>query len=403
MLKTVVLEIGTRSVRAGLAGEPRPRAVLPSSLEGLFASEAATTELSFIEHTGPLLQNIFLDHLQCRPKSCRVLVLEPLLAPRSFRAALLHCLHVQLGVVEVAIIPSPLTALHATGQHTGVIVDVGHRESRVLAMVDGCPLLPSLRVCPLGVAHVTRGSRDDHGRLGSAWLEGDWSAQQASVRAEDALARSCVVKPFRGPGGGSAAPATDTASGSVVAGAEAADAEVLFDASGGGLAAELAACLSRCPVDVRRHCAAHVVVVGGGSMIRGLVERLRLEAARLVGGAIGQVLDQSPGGPRSHFPGSAMAWVGGSLVASVDGAIAPLIVVAGQPLPDFLSLDRTAWFTPPPLRSAEVEAAPPKAAKVEWACNENGQWSPSAGRPQAKAHGGARLAVAGVGVVWVGQ
>ena len=191
-LKTVVLEIGSVYVKAGFAGEASPRVVYNAGLRDWLRDEGArphhrrstrkttTTTSSLGEEEGegkgekegegeedadgvvlrggreqasdaswrallgPLLQEVLVVRLQCRPRQCRLVVVEPLLAPSALRRAVCGVAFEALAVPAVAaLLPSPLPALVAAGSLTGLLLDVGRDEARAVAVVDGRPVLPA--------------------------------------------------------------------------------------------------------------------------------------------------------------------------------------------------------------------------------------------------------------------
>jgi hypothetical protein len=76
------------------------------------------------------------------------MVVEGLLYHEDVRAALLHVLTRVLGAPSVTLQPAPVMAVVSTGRWTGLVVDVGHRDARVLPVVAGAPVMAALRVFP---------------------------------------------------------------------------------------------------------------------------------------------------------------------------------------------------------------------------------------------------------------
>jgi hypothetical protein len=66
---------------------------------------------------------------------------------------------VQLQVPELVLCPHPLAALHATGATTGLVLDVGHRETRAVAVACGAPLFATLAMVPVGAETVAAEAR----------------------------------------------------------------------------------------------------------------------------------------------------------------------------------------------------------------------------------------------------
>ena len=161
VLESVVLEIGSVFIKAGFGGESSPRVVLPTGLRSWLHAEQKsrrrTSDTRWRDVLGGLLQEVLVNRLQCRPRSQRLVVLEPLFAPWPFRRALAAVCFEYCGVPELALLPSPLPALFATGALTGLVLDIGRDEARAFAVVDGRPLLPGTvvvsRACGVQTAH----------------------------------------------------------------------------------------------------------------------------------------------------------------------------------------------------------------------------------------------------------
>lgn len=116
-MRVAVLEVFPSSVRAGFAGEPKPRCVWPlDEIGALFTDGLLVTKM-------PQLG---------------ILLLERPTAPRSQRQAFVDAV-VAAGPASVAFAPSTVAAALALGTKTALLVDVG-AESIVVAVCDGFAL-----------------------------------------------------------------------------------------------------------------------------------------------------------------------------------------------------------------------------------------------------------------------
>lgn len=70
-----------------------------------------------------------------------MVVCEPLAGPTALREALARVLFHWLKAPMILVAPALTTALYTTGADGGLVVDVGYRESHVLAVAHGRPLL----------------------------------------------------------------------------------------------------------------------------------------------------------------------------------------------------------------------------------------------------------------------
>jgi len=90
MVRSVVLDLGSVSLKVGYSSEREPRRVLPSSLGALFERSPSLTEAEWALELGVLLAGMYADQLLCKARNFRLMVVEPLLAPKAFRRALAH-------------------------------------------------------------------------------------------------------------------------------------------------------------------------------------------------------------------------------------------------------------------------------------------------------------------------
>lgn len=178
----VVIEFGHTFVRVGIAEESKPRVVLPllkddsddsnSVLHSFYklnkfsvsGYSTATKLFCIAEDTDSddtsLTRNIFyywLNHvytnlLLIKPKSRRVIMILPLIYPSKLEEQLQAALLDDLGVPSVYFTHAFQTVPYAIGSKIGIIVDVGHRETRVAAYFDGIILNDTLQIVPTGCA-----------------------------------------------------------------------------------------------------------------------------------------------------------------------------------------------------------------------------------------------------------
>lgn len=291
----VVLEFGSAYVRGGVAGRFCPHFVVPTPaalLEGLPSRKA------YLE----VLSRLFVDYLQLRPKECQVVVVEKVSATRAHRSVLLTVLlrdlrvlgaTMQIDLCLAVLSSSPPDALGMPSL-TGLVVDIGERETRVLAVALGRPLMQTLRLVPLGMAHA----RDVFARL----LRGHFGA--AVEAASDASIRSLFERASLAPLAEQSHPDLKISPGTLSPkplvlpsrlrhlpllvllrgedhsrGGEQEVEVVVLD----GLSGALADSILSLSADTRASCLANVLVTGGGGGVPGMAEALCRETARLVG------------------------------------------------------------------------------------------------------------------------
>lgn len=149
-IRTVVVELGRRIIRAGFAGEPSPRVTLP--IESCGVNFAICKSLEDLQHAClELMSSIFIEHLHVKSKDATVLIVEPLVSSTKFREALVLALFQYLFVSKVSLQPDLFMPILSTGLYSGVVLDVGFAETRCVAVLQGRPLLDTIRVGKVGV------------------------------------------------------------------------------------------------------------------------------------------------------------------------------------------------------------------------------------------------------------
>jgi len=162
----VVLEIGSRYTRCGIAGEAVPRHIIRTKFklsagEELHFSEFISgptlihhTQQQWLEGVEAFLRDIYFLYLQSSPRERRVVVCEDVLCPDVFRSALTQALFDRMQVPAVTHVYSPIVALMPLLKGTALVVDCGYNESKVLPIYEGSALTASMKCAPLGASSV---------------------------------------------------------------------------------------------------------------------------------------------------------------------------------------------------------------------------------------------------------
>ncbi|CAJ0937792.1 unnamed protein product, partial [Mesorhabditis belari] len=128
----IVLSIGSRIIRCGVAGEFEPRySILTKEL----CPNATIDQLSTkdgLKIAESLLKRIFFDIMTIDSRGGRVLIVESPFCPTNVRNVLCQTLMEKLDVGQVSFAPSPLMATLPFNILTAFVLEVGHSE--VLAM-----------------------------------------------------------------------------------------------------------------------------------------------------------------------------------------------------------------------------------------------------------------------------
>ncbi|KAG5188492.1 hypothetical protein JKP88DRAFT_304290, partial [Tribonema minus] len=357
----VVVDLGNAWVRCGFAGECRPRRILRSPL----AEHPATmSQQSWLEILSPFLSSMYSKELLCKPKERGVVICESMTMPRAIRQAVTEALFTHLQVPSVLMVAGPAPALYCIGHPDGIVLDIGLKEARVIAVYRGVPLLHTYQAAPLGLEAVHDRLRallglpdlppaDAENIVARACFAATSSSADDSPEEDAAAAMSCTL--------------SGSSSGAVVVppAARRGAADALFGANPERLsvAALVAACARRCPVDARRHLAARLLVAGGGAAaLSGLCARLQRELRAAAAAP--------PGGGATAAAAAAVA-APAPAPAAAAAAAAPAVgpsSAAGSPQGAHVPLLSDAAAAPPAeLQGACVVSTPLPRACLLWA------------------------------------
>ena len=370
----VVLEIGAWYTKCGFAqnqqggAEGAPRLIVQKRMPQMLQADLSgkvvleTPKLTVpkpIAEWKPLLRqhldDILFGHLLCNPKDRRVVVVEDLLAPKNFRQALAECLF-DLRVPSVLFAPGSLLSILTTGSRTGIVVDIGAEEVRVLPVYDGVPMLTAYTASQLGSGP----SLEMHKTILST-LDGRRRQAVSTSMLEDIVARCCVVPPRHAskvdqlkaevltsrtknspavnawidkrleqaqklselvPEG--VEECTISGVGTVSGAARSAPATVLFDGDeeGDSVPGLVVKALLACPAEVRKDLLGNIVLTGGHAMLPGIPGRMlnaleeemkQVASLRALRPAVR--LSQPP------FKANILSWIGGALVGCDKGQL----------------------------------------------------------------------------------
>ena len=229
---------------------------------------------------GPLIVRLFVHHLHVRPRDRKVLVCEPLAGPTAAREALAHVLFYWLKVPALLVVPSLTLPLYTAGAEGGLVVDVGFRECHVLAVAFGRPMLHTYTLAGVGAMKVLERAQE---LLRKKKEKEEDSDDLPLATLQDVVTRACFVPSRSSDEETDAKPIVyKEGSLSLTLSAELRSTvtEVLFDDNaddGASLPVALLECLKKCPRDVRRLVAGHVLVTGGLAMLPGFCRRLAQE------------------------------------------------------------------------------------------------------------------------------
>ncbi|PAV78011.1 hypothetical protein WR25_00900 [Diploscapter pachys] len=133
-----VIEIGTKILRIGFAGEFEPRSMRRNTRVAAGQEMTQMNERQLCD----LFNDIFTNDLLCNSTERRVVIVESVLYPTKFRQVLLE----RLRVPAILFVPGHLTATFPFNTKDALVVDCGFRETAILPVLDGVTVLSSLEV-----------------------------------------------------------------------------------------------------------------------------------------------------------------------------------------------------------------------------------------------------------------
>jgi len=360
--RQIVLEVGACWIRAGLGSRHHPTYV-----EATPGSLLSGDRVQCLEQ----LSIIFTHGLQVRPKECVVVVVEKVTAAREHRTNVLHVLLKDLQVQAVTMQMDLCMTILASGSSslTGLVVDIGSRETRLMAVALGRPILQTLRIVGIGMAQaldVFTALLLEHLELLPSETEGGGGREEGISSLFQKVAHASPDCPdvslspkgwlhgqsFALPAALRRVPLLALVNGQARKSLRSDQVEILHPE---GVAGALAACALACNHDIRKQCLANVVVCGGGGLVPDLPRLLCDEAWRL----LSQTPLAAPSSPRPipaspAFSADSLAWTGAALFASTKSAVRGgarerFITLKDfearrSTAPDWLSLDDQDWL-----------------------------------------------------------
>ena len=263
--KTVVLDVGSATIKAGFAGEAYPRTEVRRKSEqgGWSAHDAAR-----------VFRDIFFTALGGKPSDHRVIVCEHTDALENQRnaiaVALLKILRVS-GVHFIGCAPAALYASSAALNRslTALVVDCGEAETRVVPILHGTVLRHANTVIPLGVANVRAAMLEAMPNIEVAEEEEETLrdiTMQASLVSPNRDIRGVTAFQYAGKDGACVAVSPEVR---VLAGTTLFNRDDEFS-----VVTAVESAIAKAPMSFRRLLASSILLTGAGPCIPGFAARL---------------------------------------------------------------------------------------------------------------------------------
>ena len=176
-MAALVIDIGSDTIKAGLAGDDGPRVVMPAVLgrpreralgdaRRLVGNEAllARDRLDLVypidrgmvinpDDAEKMFHHLFVEELRVAPQEHHIFLTEPPLNPKQNREALAHMMFESFHVPALCIASQAVLALYSYGRDTGVVLNSGHDSTHAVPVYHGFAL-------PHGIVRMDLGGRD---------------------------------------------------------------------------------------------------------------------------------------------------------------------------------------------------------------------------------------------------
>ncbi|WP_219061451.1 actin family protein [Pseudomonas sp. UMAB-08] len=341
-IRTIVIDIGSSTMKVGFAGEDSPT-VFPTVVgrpeaadanqKAVYVGEEAlakrdTLKLSYpVEHGFIndwddfefILRHVFDSVLKVNPAEYEILCTEPPLNPRGNREKVVKILFEVFNCRACYLSTQAVLALYASGHTTGIVLEVGDSVSHAVPIYEGYAL-------PHSILRTDTGGRDLTDYLVTILSESGYSfaTKAESSIVQEIKEKLCYVAvDFKAEMEGAATSSSlqkwyELADGQkITVGTERFRCpEVLFTPSltgseVSGIHEMIFYSIMKCDVDIRKDLFSNIVLSGGSTLFSGMAERLQKEIIALAPSSI-KIRVVAPSECKYSV------WVGGSILASLS-------------------------------------------------------------------------------------
>ncbi|XP_021234615.1 actin-like protein 9 isoform X2 [Numida meleagris] len=157
---SIVIDMGTRSCRAGFSGHHSPSVEVSTLVGSRMGSEAARSEMVIGEqallypdtetvevmHNGVIInweaaeslwKHLIKRELRVNPEDHALLLTEPLFTPTSSRENMAEMAFEVLGTPGLFVAPQSVLSVYSHGKITALVLDMGHAATRTMPVLEG--------------------------------------------------------------------------------------------------------------------------------------------------------------------------------------------------------------------------------------------------------------------------
>ncbi|XP_063837651.1 uncharacterized protein LOC135086789 [Ostrinia nubilalis] len=343
----VVLDTGSQYTKAGFAGEPSPRCVIPTAvgrfrraglIDGIplvYCGDEAIRMQGISNLTFPVKEGliadwdemekfwhyIFYKGLHVPPEEAHIMHSVHSLVPRKDKERMAEILFEAFAIQGLYLAKAPVLALNASGRTSGVVWESGYSSSNITPVFEGFPLKHATITSPLTGQKLTDRLQKLMAETGYSFTTPIERKLLDRIKAEMcyvALDYAADLEKFSSTGENKTR--FDLPDGQHVLLSEERFKcpEVLFKPSLEGLDCPsipeiICSSIDKCDIDYRTMFYENIVVSGGTSMFSGLIERLCIEMRKRVAKQPDVKTSIDAMSLRQNC-----VWTGGSIMASMD-------------------------------------------------------------------------------------
>ncbi|XP_013108584.1 actin-related protein 10 [Stomoxys calcitrans] len=355
----VVLDIGTAYTKFGFAAEAYPRKILPT--EVILSSNGKTKnlfdyedKLEFYDQMVDFLQTIFFKYLLVSPKERKIVVVENVFGQTIIRETLAKALFRHFEVSSVLYVPSHMIALSTLAVPHGVVIDMGYNETTVMPVFSGVQIMQAFQDQKFGGRALHEELKK---MLVAAGVREDLLSETV---LEDIKVRTCFVTNLKRAQAYSenqppkAPPFVEYPIGdeeiiNIPGNVRETAFEIFFEENNDrdSLPHLILKSILSCPLDLRRTLTENIFVIGGSSIIMGMLPRLKEELQHLVT-TDNEYKEKLHGDVKFKFHKSIgrpniTGWLGGSLCGGTDlvntRSLTKETYIRLERVPDWVCLD----------------------------------------------------------------
>ncbi|XP_034175360.2 actin-related protein 10 [Osmia lignaria lignaria] len=348
----VIFDIGHAYTKFGYAGEATPRGIIRTEIKCSESKELRKiydykdTE-DLYQLLVEFLHALFFRHVVICPKDAKIVILESPLSPTRFRDTLAKVLFRHFEIGSLMLLPIHLATISTLGINTALVLDVGYKEATLIPIFVGVPVLKAWQALPLG-------SQIIHEYLIKSLKDTSPNVDVSEKLVEDIKVRTCFVTTLERSRKLGTAEAPNPPPAVKYPGLKTINIpgevrekafEILWERDNDNLSIPtmILDALIQCPIDTRRILAENILLIGGTTMAKGFISRLKSELLVLVKSSLYSEklkietfkFHIAPSKPNYT------AWLGGAIFGTIDLPLRCLTkenYLKSNRVPDWVSL-----------------------------------------------------------------